>query len=127
MLHRCNKPKNRSYHNYGGRGIKVCERWHDYLNFKEDMLPTFAPKLTLDRIDVNGNYCLENCRWATVKEQQNNKRTNHLIDTPSGIMNITQLSKICSLNNSLLWYRLKVNPNISFENLMKPSIRPPKS
>ena len=71
---RCYNPKNKKYPIYGGRGIKVCKRWMKYENFLKDMGDCPDPKLSLDRIDVNGDYCKKNCRWATSKEQSNNRR-----------------------------------------------------
>jgi len=80
MIQRCENPNDPAYKNYGARGITVCEEWHDAKVFIEWALANNWEKgLSIDRIDNNGNYEPDNCRWATWKEQQRNKRNNHLI------------------------------------------------
>lgn len=77
MKKRCNDTNDE---NYGGRGITYCDKWETFDGFFEDMGSTYKEGLTIDRIDVNGNYCKENCRWADNKEQANNKRNNHIVE-----------------------------------------------
>lgn len=79
MKDRCSNPNAVSYKNYGARGIKVCVEWNDYTNFREWALANgYEDGLTIDRIDVDGDYEPDNCRFATMKEQNNNRRTTNL-------------------------------------------------
>lgn len=72
MMQRCYNLKEKSHKDYGARGILVCQKWHNVENFINDMNSTFKESLTLDRIDVNGNYELSNCRWVTKTIQSRN-------------------------------------------------------
>ena len=82
MKDRCGNEKNKEYKNYGGRGIKVCSRWQDsFVDFAEWALNSgYDESLTIDRIDVDGNYCPENCRWSTMKEQSRNRTDNCIVE-----------------------------------------------
>ena len=76
MKGRCLNSKDTKYSLYGGRGIKVCDSWLAFENFRDDMLPSWKEGLTIDRIDSNGDYTCHNCRWLTKREQNRNKRDN---------------------------------------------------
>ncbi|HEY6019500.1 MAG TPA: hypothetical protein VIY48_06255 [Candidatus Paceibacterota bacterium] len=108
MMARCYKPTTKHYDNYGGRGIRVCERWHDPARFLEDMGATYASQLTLDRIDGDKGYSPENCRWATRQEQQNNLRTNRWIETPRGRLTVAQASREFGLRHEVIRSRLNM-------------------
>lgn len=96
MRQRCTNPNYTDYHNYGGRGIKVCERWDDFLNFQEDM--GVRPKgYTLDRKNNNKDYCPENCIWSDKKSQNRNKRTNHFLELNGEKKTMVEWSEILNL------------------------------
>ena len=80
MLNRCKNKSQPHYANYGGRGIKVCERWLSYINFLADMGRKPSPKHSIDRIDVNGDYEPSNCRWILRSEQMRNQRQRKRIE-----------------------------------------------
>lgn len=81
IFQRCENPNNPAYPDYGGRGISVCEEWrHGFETFRRWAFENgYSENMSIDRIDVNGNYCPENCRWATQKEQCNNLRKNIMV------------------------------------------------
>lgn len=109
MIDRCYNPKTESYRLYGERGIRVCDRWRDengLMNFLADMgKPT--KEQSIDRIDVNGDYCPENCRWATAEEQSNNKRNNVRITYNGQTKTSAQWARQFGISASALHYRLK--------------------
>lgn len=109
MISRCYNSKTESYHNYGGRGITVCERWIDSpINFILDMGIPDNKKLTLERIDVNGNYELSNCKWASMKQQQRNKRNNNVIEFNGESLCLSEWCEKLNLKRSTLRNRLTV-------------------
>jgi len=94
MRLRCNDPKDKDYPNYGARGIRVCQRWDEsFPAFWEDMGATYRENASIERLDNNGHYTPENCRWRLMTRQSNNKRTSHYINTPMGRMTIAQASR----------------------------------
>lgn len=105
MLSRCRNPHDKEYKRYGGRGIKVCERWRDFSAFYEDMGD--APKgFQLDRIDNNGDYCKENCRWASSKTQNNNRRDNFMITLGGETKTLAQWSEITGIHRMTIKSRI---------------------
>ncbi len=105
MKQRCRNPKDKYYPNYGGRGIKVCERWQLFENFYADMGE--IPKgHQLDRKDNDGNYCAENCRWATRIQQQNNTRKNFIIKFNGHSHTLSEWARIKNIKRSTLQNRV---------------------
>lgn len=107
MLNRCQNPNCKEYNYYGGRGITVCDHWRNsFENFLADMGE--KPKgLSIDRIDNNGNYCPENCRWANSKEQANNRRSNIQLSYNGKTQNISQWADELGLARGTVSSRLK--------------------
>lgn len=106
MHKRCKNKKDASYHRYGGRGISVCQRWDSFDNFLEDMgMP--GEKLSIDRMDNDGNYEPGNCRWATVHEQANNRSSNVFVEFNGEVMTLKQVSVITGVNRMTLYWRYR--------------------
>lgn len=107
MMKRCYSSSNPSFCNYGGRGISVCQRWHDFANFYADMGEPPFQGATLERINNDGNYEPENCRWATRADQSANKRNTVLI-THNGVTKcLTNWARTIGLDRKTLEGRLK--------------------
>lgn len=110
MKSRCYKESNIRYPNYGGKGIKVCEEWlgqNGFMNFyKWAMVNGYSENLTLDRIDSNKDYQPDNCRWATQKQQQNNRTNNRYIECNGISHTLGEWSEITGLKLSTIWARL---------------------
>lgn len=100
ILTRCNNPNEPNYHRYGGRGIKVCDKWVNggFWEFIADMGPRPTPQHSIDRIDVNGDYCPENCRWATDKEQGRNRRNNVRLTYKGETLSMSELAEKIGMN-----------------------------
>ena len=108
MNARCNNPNHKKYPDYGGRGIKVCDRWKDFNLFFEDMGHKPTKSHSLDRFpDMDGDYSSENCRWATDYQQSRNKRNNRWFDHAGKKMIMEDWAKYFNIHMSTLWEHLK--------------------
>lgn len=113
LKRRCCNPKNHSYKDYGGRGIDICQQWKDdFMSFYhwsiENGYDENAPygQCTIDRIDANGNYCPENCRWVSLKEQANNRKNNLLITYNGETDTLSNWSKRIGIGYNALFKRI---------------------
>ena len=105
MIQRCANPNHKSYHNYGGRGIKVCERWADFKNFLDDMGER-PDGLSIERKNNNGGYSPCNCKWATRKEQNRNTRRNRPITYKGETKILVEWARQFNLSREVLSSRL---------------------
>ena len=107
---RCNNPQNPAYENYGGRGITVCAEWlNSFEAFRDWALANgYRDDLTIDRIDNDGPYCPENCRWVTMKQQGNNRRSNRVLTYNGENHTITEWAELTGINLHTLMGRLYV-------------------
>lgn len=113
MRQRCLNPNHHAFHNYGGRGITICSAWNDYDNFRDWALRTgykedaARGECTLDRIDVNGCYAPENCRWSSMTEQSNNRRDSIVLTYNGESKPLTELARDNGVKYCTAWKRYK--------------------
>lgn len=106
MKDRCLNPNCKAYKYYGGRGIKICDEWYNYELFRDWALENgYTEDLTIDRLDVNGNYEPSNCRWATMSEQQQNKRDSRLLMFKGVTKHVVEWSKETGVPAQTIWKR----------------------
>ncbi len=108
MRNRCSNPKNHAWHYYGGRGISVCAEWeNDYDQFFADM-GECPDGMSLDRIDNEKGYSKQNCRWASNKEQANNRRITVFLEINGNQVTLSDAAAMTGLKKNTLWSRIKV-------------------
>lgn len=109
MRSRCYYKKHQYFSDYGGRGIEVCEEWRTKFEPFRDwaIVNGYADNLSIDRIDPNGNYCPENCRWVTQKKQASNKRNSIRVEYENHSVSLYELSEITGIKYSTLYARYK--------------------
>lgn len=109
MRERCYNPKDKRYSQYGGRGITVCDEWkNEFLPFYEwAMANGYDDNLTIDRIDVNKGYCPQNCRWADMRTQQNNRSNNHRLEYKGENHTINEWSRLVGIRRQTILRRIK--------------------
>lgn len=114
MRLRCSNPKNAAWPNYGGRGITVCEAWlDDPTRFYRDMGPKPSPKHELDRIDNDGPYSPENCRWVLRKVNDRNRRSNRRLTHDGQTRTLAEWSECTGIATSVISHRLRAGWSIS--------------
>lgn len=121
MKQRCADPNSANYHYYGGRGVGICSEWlNSFKTFQTWAAETgYQKNLTLDREDVNGDYTPGNCRWATVKEQANNKRNNRLVTYNGETKTVSQWADVSGLRHTTICARLN-SATYPLERLLEP-------
>ncbi|WP_270207323.1 hypothetical protein [Streptococcus anginosus] len=107
MRQRCNNPNRSDYPRYGGRGVRICNEWNEYSNFRAWALSNgYADNLSIDRIDVNGNYEPSNCRWVDNFVQANNVRNNRMITFKNNTYTMAEFARKIGISYSTLQHRL---------------------
>lgn len=128
MRSRCYNPKNKAYKYYGERGIKICDEWQYFPNFKKWACENgYNIGLTIDRIDSNGNYEPNNCRWTTMKKQQNNKRNTKYLTYKGITKPVAEWRDIYGLTKDQINYRIRAGWDIEEILGIKPRKRTRKT
>lgn len=118
MRARCSVKTNPAYRHYGGRGIKVCDRWGSFENFYEDMGER-PYKMTVERIDVDGDYTPGNCKWASYTDQARNRRTNNIVEFEGRRMTLMEASNLVGKSYFTIATRIRRGWNVE-DALNKP-------
>ena len=119
MRKRCTNQNSECYADYGGRGITVCDRWDSFENFYEDMGPR-PEGMTLDRIDNDKGYDKDNCRWATKKEQQNNKRDNIFVTAYGQTLTLSEWAELMGIPRTRLYSRVRQGWSLDWRIITAP-------
>ena len=109
MKNRCYNPNVERYNRYGGRGIKICDEWKDDFQvfYEWSMNHGYSDKLSIDRIDTNGNYSPNNCRWITMPEQADNKSNSRLFEFNNSAHTVSEWSEKTGISRDVIWNRIK--------------------
>lgn len=122
MRQRCENPNDPAYKNYGGRGIKVCDRWGSYANFIADM-GLRPPGYELDRRDNDGDYTPDNCQWVSKKANRNNKRNNRVVEWCGESMPVTAWAEKLGIHPRTLAWRISIGWPLERAMKRRPSKR----
>lgn len=123
MKRRCENPNDKAYHNYGGRGIKVCDEWKDFAVFRDWAMSTGynedakRGECTLERIDSNGMYSPDNCKWCSMKEQSRNKRNTIYVEYNGTTKSLVEWAEITGVKYQAIWRRY--NRGLPVEKILK--------
>ena len=129
MIDRCYNKNAKDYNNYGGRGIKVCREWYNPDNKYDPeciknfynwsiMHPTYNPRYTIERINIDGNYCPENCIWIDNRAQQNNKHNNKFVDFNNNKISLGNVAYALGIDYQLLYQKSLRNKNTNIDSLL---------
>lgn len=122
MIQRCVNPNNKAYKHYGKRGIKVCDEWRTSKNFVDWAYANgYKEGLTIDRIDTNGNYEPNNCRWVDMLTQANNTNRNHILTIGNETHTIAEWARLKGINVASIYWRVK--QGMSFEEAVTKPVR----